>query len=81
MIHSLAFSACGAALATGGDDRCVRIWDIRKATTDPCPVLGTSAKSFATRRTMIMDLQYTKRNLLLGVGKYISAIPTANVVA
>jgi len=28
MIHALSFSACGKALATGGDDCCVRIWDI-----------------------------------------------------
>ncbi|OEU20606.1 WD40 repeat-like protein [Fragilariopsis cylindrus CCMP1102] len=78
MIHSFAFSPCGRALATGGDDRCVRIWDIRKAITDPTPIVANPVKSFATRRTMIMDLQYTKRNLLLSVGKYISAIPTVN---
>jgi len=78
MIHSFAFSPCGRALATGGDDRCVRIWDIRKAITDPDPIFVDPIKSFVTRRTMIMDLQYTKRNLLLSVGKYISAIPTVN---
>jgi WD40 repeat protein len=80
MVHSLAFSPCGTALASGGDDRCVRIWDIRKATADPTSVLGTPTNSFATRRTMILDLQYTKRNLLLSVGKYISAIPTVNAI-
>jgi len=74
MIHSLAFSPCGSALATGGDDRIVRIWDIRKAIADPTPILADPVKSFATRRTVLMDLQYTKRNLLLSVGKYISAI-------
>jgi WD40 repeat protein len=81
MLHSLAFSACGRALATGGDDRCVRIWDIRKETVDPSPVLVNSHKSFGTRRTMILDLQYTKRNLLLGVGKFISGIPAINTIA
>ena len=74
MIHSFAFSPCGSALATGGDDRTVRIWDIRKAIADPAPVLADPIKSFATRRTVVLDLQYTKRNLLLSVGKYISAI-------
>jgi WD40 repeat protein len=78
MIHSFAFSACGTALATGGDDRCVRVWDINKSITDPSPVVGIPAKSFATRRTMVLDLQYTQRNLLLSVGKYISAIPAIN---
>ena len=74
MIHSFAFSPCGSALATGGDDRTVRIWDIRKATKNPVPVLADPIKSFATRRTVVLDLQYTKRNLLLSVGKYISAV-------
>eukprot|EP00531_Pseudo-nitzschia_arenysensis_P000593 CAMPEP_0116141058 /NCGR_PEP_ID=MMETSP0329-20121206/14181_1 /TAXON_ID=697910 /ORGANISM="Pseudo-nitzschia arenysensis, Strain B593" /LENGTH=1062 /DNA_ID=CAMNT_0003636219 /DNA_START=151 /DNA_END=3339 /DNA_ORIENTATION=- len=74
MIHSFAFSPCGSALATGGDDRIVRIWDIRKAISNPTPVMADPVKSFATRRTVLMDLQYTKRNLLLSVGKYISAI-------
>ena len=79
MIHSFAFSACGTALATGGDDRCVRVWDINKSITDPSPVVGIPAKSFATRRTMVLDLQYTQRNLLLSVGKYIAAIPAINL--
>lgn len=72
MCHSLSFSGCGTALASGGDDRCVRIWDIRKAVEDEKPVIDIPAASFATRRTMLMDLHYTKRNLLLSVGKYIN---------
>ena len=76
MIHSFAFSSCGTALATGGDDRCVRIWDIRKATMNPKPIVANPIHTFSTQRTAIMDLQYTKRNLLLSAGKYISAVPT-----
>jgi WD40 repeat protein len=80
MVHSLAFSACGTALATGGDDRCVRIWDVRKAISDPSPVIGVPHKYFGTRRTMIMDLQFSKRNLLMSVGKYITGIPAINTI-
>lgn len=72
MCHSLSFSACSTALATGGDDRCVRIWDVRKAVEDQKAVVDIPVKSMPTRRTMLMDLHYTKRNLLLSVGKYIN---------
>ncbi|CAJ1959730.1 unnamed protein product [Cylindrotheca closterium] len=72
MCHSLSFSACGTALASGGDDRCVRIWDIQKAVAAEEPIVNVPAASFATRRTMLMDLHYTKRNLLLSVGRYIN---------
>jgi WD40 repeat protein len=72
MCHSLAFSTCGTALASGGDDRCVRIWDVRKAVHDQQAVVDIPVKSMPTRRTMLMDLHYTKRNLLLSVGKYIN---------
>ncbi|KAL3938630.1 MAG: hypothetical protein SGARI_001670 [Bacillariaceae sp.] len=81
MVHSLAFSACGTALATGGDDRCVRIWDVRKAVSDPSPVIGIPHKNFGTRRTMVLDLQYSKRNLLMSVGKYITGIPAINAIS
>ncbi|KAL3912915.1 MAG: hypothetical protein SGILL_006699 [Bacillariaceae sp.] len=80
MVHGMAFSACGSALATGGDDRCVRIWDVRKAVSDPAPVVGIPHGSFATKRTMLLDLQFSKRNLLLGVGKYITGIPSINSI-
>ena len=72
MMHSLSFSACGNALASGGDDRCVRIWDVRKAAESESVVINTPVSTFKTRRTMLMDLHYTKRNLLLSVGKYIN---------
>ena len=78
MIHSLSFSACGTALAAGGDDCCVRVWDVRKTTAiEHTPLVDTPSKIFPTRRTMIMDLYYTKRNLLLSMGKYITAVPQA----
>ena len=78
MLHSISFSACGQALAIGGDDCCVRIWDIRTAGTENEPVRKNPYKSFPTRRTVVMDLQYTKRNLLLAAGKYVSPVPVAD---
>jgi transcription initiation factor TFIID subunit 5 len=77
MIHSLSFSQCGSVLATGGDDCCVRIWDVRYETISQKPIIATPSKTFATRKTMIMDLSFTRRNLLLSVGKYVTPVPLA----
>lgn len=76
-IHALKFSSCGAALATGGDDCCVRIWDVRSDTLEGKPLVVTPTHSFPTRQTMILDLFYTKRNLLLSAGKYVTPVPVA----
>ena len=87
IIHSLSYSSCGTALASGGDDCVVRIWDVRGSGTDlsnnvlvtataPTPTQVTSPHhAFPTRRTVVMDLQYNKRNLLLAVGKYTTPVP------
>ena len=102
MIHSLCYSPCGSALAAGGDDCVVRIWDVRGAANhmgnsdyaakqgwgEAAPLSNVSAvqgtnragtaqphRSFQTRRTMLLDLHYTKRNLLLSVGKYTTPVP------
>jgi WD40 repeat protein len=76
-IHSLAFSPCGNALATGGDDAVVRIWDIRKESlVKETKAQVSPTKSFATRQTMLLDLQYTSRNLLLAAGKFLAPIQT-----
>lgn len=75
MIHSLAFSPCGTALAVGGDDATVRIWDVRRETLDKPNKAHTSPyQSFPTRQTMLLDLHYTSRNLLLGIGKFLTPI-------
>ena len=76
-IHRLAYSVCGTALAAGGDDCCVRIWDVRADTLAGQRVVETPTKTFATRQTLLLDLQYTKRNLLLSVGKFVAPVPTA----
>ena len=87
MIHSMSYSAIGTALATDGDDCVVRIWDARglggmpeyAEGLGPVPVgpkdrPGTKepTNTFPTRRTSILDLQYTKRNLLLACGNHSS---------
>jgi WD40 repeat protein len=77
MVHSLAFSTCGTALASGGDDGTVRIWDVRAASLLDKPVVKAPAKSFPTRGTIIMDLSYTKRNLLLSMGKIATSVHLA----
>jgi WD40 repeat protein len=76
MVHSLAFSTCGTALAAGGDDGTVRIWDVRQDSLLDKPVVKAPAKSFPTRGTIIMDLSYTKRNLLLAMGKIATPVPS-----
>jgi hypothetical protein len=80
IIHSVSYSSCCTALATGGDDGIIRIWDVRGVgqvvgQTLPTMVNHSPHHSFRTRRTVLMDLHYTKRNLLLAVGKYTAPIP------
>jgi hypothetical protein len=88
-IHSLSYSACGTALATGGDDCVVRVWDVRGAANHTSgrngrdtsrPGLKTPSQSFPTLRTSILDLQYTKRNLLMSVGKFMDAVPLVSPI-
>ena len=77
MVHALRFSACGSGLATGGDDCCVRIWDVRGESISEKPLITTPSSAFVTPQpTMLMDLYYTKRNLLLALGKYVTPIGT-----
>ena len=77
MVHALTFSPCSTALATGGDDCCVRVWDIRSDSLANSPVMLTPAKALNTKRSLLLDLQFTKRNLLLGLGKVITPVPLA----
>jgi transcription initiation factor TFIID subunit 5 len=95
MVHTLSYSSCGSTLASGGDDCCVRIWDVRGVANHmgnpdyasrqgwgqgarPSAWDGAAAavrepyKTFSTRRTLILDLHFTRRNLLLSVGKFVS---------
>lgn len=81
MIHAMSFSACGSALATGGDDCIVKIWDVRRELVKNRPVVDTPIKAFSTRQTIIMDLKYNKRNLLLSAGKYATPVPSPVVIS
>jgi len=81
MIHALDFSNCGTALATGGDDGTVRIWDVRADSLLNKSPVRVPTRSFGTRQTLIMDLSYTKRNLLLSVGKVVTPVPLAAPVS
>ena len=81
MIHTMSFSACGTGLATGGDDCCVRIWDVRQETVGKSPVVTSPVKTFTTRQTIVLDPNYNKRNLLLTVGKFATPVPSPVVVA
>ena len=92
----LSYSVCGSALACGGDDCTVRVWDVRGAAANTCvpdfaqsigpdiikssvrkiPRAGLSepVKVFKTKRTLLLDLQFSNRNLLMCAGKYASNI-------
>lgn len=81
VVHSLSFSACGTALATGGDDCCVRVWDIRSDSLQGKPIIGEPRHAFPTNRSLIMDLKFSRRNLLMSVGKYVTPVPLASPIA
>jgi WD40 repeat protein len=68
-IHSMSYSPCGSAIATGGEDCSIRIWDARGISNET-KVLTDPVKEFYSTKSMVLDLEYTKRNLLLSVGKY-----------
>lgn len=99
LVHALAYSVCGTALASGGDDCSVKIWDVRGAAANtgvPAyakanvvggsrsvnmsslsalrsserPGLREAVKKFKTKRTIVLNLQFSKRNLLMGAGKF-----------
>ena len=83
IIHSMSYSPCGSTIATGGEDCVIRIWDAKGlGNKEFNPDNGTAVqavnrqrdlvKTFYTSGSMILDLEYTKRNLLLSVGKYSS---------
>jgi transcription initiation factor TFIID subunit 5 len=79
-VHALSFSACGTTLATGGDDCCIRIWDVL-CDVDGRSLISKPKFSFPTHQTMMLDLQYTKRNLLIAAGKHVTPVQLAATIS
>ncbi|GAB6019682.1 hypothetical protein CHUAL_001238 [Chamberlinius hualienensis] len=80
-IYSLRFSRDGNILASGGLDCCVKLWDSNKLFSEldledinisHTPSVKSSDNlllgSYATKSTTVLDLHFTRRNLLLSCG-------------
>lgn len=68
-IHSLAYNHDGTVLATAGQDETVRTWDLEgdfAALTSSLTLAPHS--TFRTKATPVLDVEFTRRNLLLAVG-------------
>lgn len=81
MIHRLSFSRCGSALAGGGDGCVVKVWDVKSDSIADTSLVKSATKKFPTKQTIIMDLYYTKRNLLMSVGKFVTPVPRPSLDA
>ncbi|KAJ8916111.1 hypothetical protein NQ315_004478 [Exocentrus adspersus] len=79
-VHCLAFSRCGNVLVSAGLDCSMKIWDFTKLTEDasseevnvshnPDVKIGTEylIRDFATKNSPLINLHFTRRNLLLAV--------------
>lgn len=92
-IYTLAFSRDGSALASGGLDEAVCVWNIEKLMADYDDEESTGAAGnggndsnqpmfdenadyclgrFSTKKTPVLGLHFTRRNLLLAFGPHVS---------
>lgn len=82
-IHSLSFSRCGNILASAALDCTLKLWDFNKLVEETNnedvnvshnPDVRTGdgylLRSFATKSSPILNLHFTRRNLLMAVGMY-----------
>ncbi|KAI9292158.1 WD40 repeat-like protein [Neoconidiobolus thromboides FSU 785] len=80
--YSLTFSYSDESLISGGNDYKIRIWDVQAPTNNPVPPVSQPAiadttskpshpiKVFKTKRTSILHLKCTPRNLILAAGSF-----------
>ncbi|GAX26532.1 transcription initiation factor TFIID subunit 5 [Fistulifera solaris] len=71
-VQAMAIDPACQSLAVAGDDFTVRLWDLSNARS------SEPALSMPCQRSMIMDLQYTSRNLLLAAGKVVTPVPVSS---
>ena len=67
-VHALAFSNAGAALATGGRDNSVNIWDANAIHNDTNNFFAAPRHTFRTKSTPVFDLTWTFGNLCIVSG-------------
>lgn len=82
-IHCLAFSRCGNILVSGGLDCLVKLWDFNKLTEESSseevnvshnPEVKTGddylLRSFATKNSPLINLHFTRRNLMIAIAMF-----------
>jgi len=72
VVYSLAFSADGTSLASGSQDCSVKIWDMTTLNNDVDVGILAPRHSFETKNTPIFNVGFTKRNLLLVGGSFMT---------
>lgn len=84
MIYTLTFSRDGTILASGGIDCSVRLWDVNKLFEEfdiedlnisHTPTIKSNTENlmlgvYPTKTTMVLNLHFTRRNLLLASGSF-----------